>query len=519
MKLFRVLLALLPLAFGIAHAQVKISALPAASAQVGSEILPEYQAGQCASTSGTCGVTTAQIRGYIEGATNTWTGTNIWTGPSTYTAPLVLGSPTGGAQGAGTMNAQGVYVQGVPVPSYPQTAAEIAAGVTPTNYLYPAGNVLRYGTNTTPGTTDMTAAFTSAVSQWSHGGSPVYAPAGTYLVGTIYYPNGFGFVFEGDGPSQTVLVANANNIPVLQKMQTTGAMDEGKFSGFSIKAYASASATSTTGGFDTSGLRSATIEKVFGLSNAGGYGFASLFSMSAYPYVDYGNHFIDCGLEQQSGWTKVWDFNNGGTSNSADNSNQDVIVNPWIYANNGLAYGIDAARSADVLISGGLIEENTGATAINSGNTTTIQSVWFELNAHNIAYATYGDGTSNNGTAIGNYFSTADTISFSGVEGNTWIGNVEPGAQTWAGNNGSNVKLEPTSSGIVTSGMIVLPGVTCSMSAGTTCTTTVPSGSVHCAAYAQGATAYYAACGISGTTATVTADASNSATWLVQATQ
>jgi hypothetical protein len=45
---------------------------------------------------------------------------------------------------------------------YPRTGAEIAAGITPTNYFYPPGEVDRYGTNTTPGTTDMTAAFNSA---------------------------------------------------------------------------------------------------------------------------------------------------------------------------------------------------------------------------------------------------------------------------------------------------------------------------------------------------------------------
>lgn len=45
---------------------------------------------------------------------------------------------------------------------YPRTAAEIAASITPTNYWYPEGYVDRYGTNTTPGTTDMTAAFNAA---------------------------------------------------------------------------------------------------------------------------------------------------------------------------------------------------------------------------------------------------------------------------------------------------------------------------------------------------------------------
>lgn len=45
---------------------------------------------------------------------------------------------------------------------YARTTAEIAAGVTPTNFVYPPGNVDRYGTNTTPGTTDMSAAFSAA---------------------------------------------------------------------------------------------------------------------------------------------------------------------------------------------------------------------------------------------------------------------------------------------------------------------------------------------------------------------
>ena len=42
---------------------------------------------------------------------------------------------------------------------YPRTAGEIAAVITPVNLQYEPGNVLRYGTNTTPGTTDMTTAI------------------------------------------------------------------------------------------------------------------------------------------------------------------------------------------------------------------------------------------------------------------------------------------------------------------------------------------------------------------------
>jgi hypothetical protein len=43
-----------------------------------------------------------------------------------------------------------------------RTAAEISAGVTPVNYAWPVGYWDRYGTNTTPGTTDMSAAASAA---------------------------------------------------------------------------------------------------------------------------------------------------------------------------------------------------------------------------------------------------------------------------------------------------------------------------------------------------------------------
>jgi hypothetical protein len=63
-------------------------------------------------------------------------------------------------------------------------------------------------------------------------------------------------------------------------------------------------------------------------------------------------------------------------------------------------------------------------------------------------------------------------------------------------------------------------GGACTMSSGTSCTVTLsaqPStpGLTHCLAQVQGATPIAAACGISGTTATVTAASSNSATWAV----
>lgn len=61
---------------------------------------------------------------------------------------------------------------------YPRTAAEISAGVTPTNYFYPPGHVYRYGTNTTPGTTDMATALQSAITA----NDLVYVPPETLAI-------------------------------------------------------------------------------------------------------------------------------------------------------------------------------------------------------------------------------------------------------------------------------------------------------------------------------------------------
>jgi hypothetical protein len=64
----------------------------------------------------------------------------------------------------------------------PQTQSEEDAGITPTNEGYEPGDINRYGTNTTPGTTNMTAALAAACLVASNGGPAVYIPAGTYLI-------------------------------------------------------------------------------------------------------------------------------------------------------------------------------------------------------------------------------------------------------------------------------------------------------------------------------------------------
>lgn len=77
------------------------------------------------------------------------------------------------------------------------TAAETAASVTPVNFQYEPGNVLRYGTNTTPGTTDMTTAIQAALDAMA-GTGRVFIPRGTYLVSSTIRIPGESYV-HGDG--------------------------------------------------------------------------------------------------------------------------------------------------------------------------------------------------------------------------------------------------------------------------------------------------------------------------------
>jgi hypothetical protein len=83
---------------------------------------------------------------------------------------------------------------------WPRTAAEISAAVTPTNYQYEPGNVLRYGTNTTPGTTDMTTAIQAALDS----NTSVYVPKGTYACVGLTMDNGNNRVLYGDGISSSL---------------------------------------------------------------------------------------------------------------------------------------------------------------------------------------------------------------------------------------------------------------------------------------------------------------------------
>jgi hypothetical protein len=82
---------------------------------------------------------------------------------------------------------------------------EDSAGVTPTNYAYPPGHLLRYGTNTTPGTTDMSAALQSALNI----GEAVYIPEGNFRIATACQMTTTHQRIYGDG-QQSILLTTTN---------------------------------------------------------------------------------------------------------------------------------------------------------------------------------------------------------------------------------------------------------------------------------------------------------------------
>jgi len=93
----------------------------------------------------------------------------------------------GSAAGTALIN-QGATAQTCAAPCYSRTRSEVAAGVTPVDLSYEPGDIRRYGTNTTPGSTSMTTAISNAL-RVSASHRLVFQPE-TYLTGRQFIPSG-----------------------------------------------------------------------------------------------------------------------------------------------------------------------------------------------------------------------------------------------------------------------------------------------------------------------------------------
>lgn len=90
---------------------------------------------------------------------------------------------------------------------YPRTLAEIAEGVTPVNYYYEPGHVYRYGTNSVPGTTNMTSAIQAALDA----NDVVYLPSDDMSFTNLTMP-----------ANRTVIGQGPRNSRLIQPAGTTG---------------------------------------------------------------------------------------------------------------------------------------------------------------------------------------------------------------------------------------------------------------------------------------------------------
>ncbi len=113
-----------------------------------------------------------------------------------------------------------------------RTPAEVSASVSPIDLTYPEGHVLRYGSNSVPGTTDMTSAIQAAIDVvYAGGGGTVRFPSGLLLTNSLWWK--FGVSLSGAGiESFSATTPNVHgtwlklksgaNAPMIQNDLTTG---------------------------------------------------------------------------------------------------------------------------------------------------------------------------------------------------------------------------------------------------------------------------------------------------------
>jgi len=103
--------------------------------------------------------------------------------------------------------------------SYKTTAAETTAGVTPVDFTYDTGNVRRYGAVGT-GSIDDTAALQAAIDVCEQDQTPVFLPAGTYLVSSALDLPSFTTII-GVGELKSRILCNSATANVLTSTSTT----------------------------------------------------------------------------------------------------------------------------------------------------------------------------------------------------------------------------------------------------------------------------------------------------------
>ena len=111
---------------------------------------------------------------------------------------------------------------------YPQTAAEAAAGVTPSNYAYPPYDLRRYGGDST-GSAASDTAMSNAIAVCGTTGGRISCPTGTYkFASQIDLTNKFCITIDGDGgrtsngSTATTLTYSGTTAPFIKAQSSHG---------------------------------------------------------------------------------------------------------------------------------------------------------------------------------------------------------------------------------------------------------------------------------------------------------
>ena len=365
---------------------------------------------------------------------------SCWVGAGV-TVKMVLQDSSGNVISGGTIdNMQGINdfsnLTGANVGAalWPRTSAEIANSITPTNYAYAPGNILRYGADPTGATNSSTAISNACLVSTS-----VYAPAGTYLCNvTITKP----LIFTGDGSDLTLLKPNSTTTAVITYNYQNGLGFWAYPTEFKNLSFYNSGQTgigfsfgsSSQGGY-SAGMEYANNVKFYGVR------FIGFNKGIQFPFGNIGTEFYSCGFVSNfygaylldnkqypsaSGSTAMHagnkyffagEFNNNSCAvyiNNATDGFGAVVFNGTIIENNNI--GVYCYNTSDIEVplsfndvwleqNGAFVSASQVTIDSWSGSTVTTQNV----NPHAYIF----DGTTQNILVNGGFFSDTNVIASS----------------------------------------------------------------------------------------------------------
>lgn len=386
----------------------------------------------------------------------------------TLSSPALTGSPTVNGAAIPTVASPAFTgtptIASVPIPTFPETPVESAAGATPVNFSFPAGNALRYGADPT-GSTDSTAALIKAHST----GYTIYYPTGSYIVSsTITIPCG-GIVGDGAYKSTITDTSTGTTNVYAYNCALAGVFRDVSINSATMTGGYAISVTAPSG--EVSGMRFNQIV-INGIPNGISFVAASLWSITASNFYSYTGdaitvnntnnsdsgdsvisscqftspgHNVAFAIHQlESGGLKIVGnkFNNGGVGILLDlgsGSTSDLIVTGNSFENAHFS-GIQLQRSSgsavfnNVVITGNqfLVSSSSGSSAgiFSNNGTTFLGNVTISGNLIQVT---------DTGSATGILL---DYVTNASISGNTIIGAGGSSAEgILIGTHGTNINV------------------------------------------------------------------------------